>query len=116
MAPAGRQCGYDDLRLSIRAEIASVVGETHDRICVCHVDPLGITAAWIKGDAKRQLQAGCKHLILADLIARVGGPQDTNPPGQTLGDEDISVRRYTNKSRLNKAAREKTDFEAGNDF
>ncbi len=116
MAISGRQRGYDDFCLFGRSEIAITVREAHNRIGIRDIDPLGIVAFRVKGNAKGQLQAGCKYIVAAHFVSAFRRSEDTNAPSRTFSDKDIAIRCYANEPGLDETACEKLHLEARKDL
>src|SRR4051812_14645868 len=113
---APRQLGHNDFGRTAGLEIALTIRETNDRIGIGNIEPLGVLAAGVEGDAEWLFQVGCERLLLNGLAAGGEPAQDAQLPGLALGHEEIAVRSGANEPRIGEPIRIETDRESRGRF
>src|SRR5262249_25467604 len=91
------QSWYYRFGVTARREIVAAIWETQDGVGVGDVNPLRVSAGWIKGDAERVLQPRCRHGLHRSRAAIWA--HDADAAGLAFSDKYVAVRRSADNPR-----------------
>ena len=90
-----------------------MIREAHYRVCVSHINPLGIRSRRVEGNPERLVQTASKYLGLFRFAIGGKATKNLNLAGVTLSQKDITIGRRTQQSWIIQFACELFDFKAG---
>src|ERR1039458_3303410 len=93
-------------------QVAVVVREANDGVGVTDVDPLGVGAEGIEGDAERLVEIGGEDRDLRWLAVGVDAAEDLDLASFALSEEEVAVGRETDEARVVEAGGVELDLEA----
>lgn len=93
-------------------EVAIAIGEAEDGVGVTDVDPLGIRAVGVEGDAEGLVETGGEDGDLPGFAGGVDAAEDFDFAGFAFGEEEIAVGGEADEARIVETGGVELDLEA----